>query len=453
MTTYSPTQNFRPIPHRPDRILFLHDLPAFLRDTVQFWRDTAHYGDVVELRFGPRRSYLISSADFAQQLLQKNNRNYIKEPRLVKVVEQGGAPSLFSTDGDEWLWRRRLMQPSFHRKQIASFGEAIESEADRFLSRWADEETRNIEEEMKALTMHIIGRTMFSVDMAGDSADLHHAYELLSQSFNDRLLSIIDYPAWVPTRANRQLKEANQIITKKLTAILQERRQTKEPKHDLLEMLMSAEENGHQFTPSQLLIEMSAIVFAGHETTALTLTWLFYLLAQHPEVEQRLLEEYAQQLGGRSPKIEEIAQLPYTTQVINEAMRLYPAAIVISRQLLEAESFGNHLLPAKANIVLNIGALHRDPRHWEHPDHFYPDHFAPSASAERHKFAFIPFSGGPRKCIGEPLAMAEMQLLLPTILQRYRLRLADGWRTRPKMKFTLVPESKMMMRIERRDRA
>ena len=450
-STTTPTSEFMMIdpPMRPDRRFLAGDFPAWDADKVGFWLDTGKIAPLVRLRFYYVPMVVVTDADYAQEILQKRNRNYVKEQRLMRIVETDASATMFSSDGDEWLWRRRLMQPAFHRKQIAKFGEAIVSETERLLSDWQDGVTIDVDEAMKLVTMMVIGRTMFNVDMTGDSAELHDAYRIVGQFIIERIAQLVPLPMWVPTKQHREFHQANKTVREALGTIIENRRKNPEPQNDLLDMLLTmVGEDG--FTPDQLIYEMSSIVFAGHETTANALTWLTYALSQHPEIEQKVHDELDTVLGGRIPTIADLADLPYLNQVINETLRYYPPAMATTRQSVEADSLDGFEIRANEQIFINIRGLHFDERYWDNPQTFDPERFSAENSAGRHKWAFLPFLNGPRKCIGEPLSRVEMQLILATILQRYRLHLPAGAVIEEEAGFTLQPKGGLKMILEAR---
>ncbi|MGB1249837.1 MAG: cytochrome P450 [Candidatus Promineifilaceae bacterium] len=436
-------------PTRSDRRFLTGDYSEWEADKIGFWRETGNMSPIVKLRFYYMNILLITDADYAQEILQKRNRNYIKEQRFMKVVETGASQTMFSSDGDEWIWRRRLMQPAFHRKQIAQFGEAIVGETDKLLSDWQVGSMLDVDEAMKVLTMMIIGRTMFNVDMAGDSADLHHAYRVVGQFIVDRVTNMLPIPIQVPLPSHREFLEASKTIREALTTIIDNRRISNEPHHDLLDMLLTMV-GDEGFTQEQLIFEMSSIVFAGHETTATTLTWLFYALTQHPEIEQKLFAELDTVLNGRTATASDLANLPYLNKVINETLRYYPSAILTTRQSVEADVLDGYQIRKDEQIFINIRGLHFDERYWDKPDEFDPERFSAERSKGRHKWAFLPFLNGPRKCIGEPLSRMEMQLITATILQRFRLCLPAGEVVQEEAGFVLQPKGGLNIRLEAR---
>lgn len=444
-----PNQVAKIPPRRPDGNLIVGDLFTFNKDRVGFFTDTGDIAPLVRFRMTYLDNLLVTDADFAKEILQTRNKNYVKEPRLMSILENGTSQVMFTADGDEWLWRRRLMQPAFHRKQVAQFCDAILDETKKHLADWQDGDRRDMDEEMKLVTMMIIGRTMFNVDMAGDSEELHEAYRTLGDNLVARIINPFHAPMWMPTQSNKEYKAVQKTVSQALTTIIEDRRKSQEPHNDLLDMLLAmadVEEGG--FTENQLIYEMSSIVFAGHETTATTLTWLLYALSQHPEVEQQLHQELDTVLNGRQPTIDDLDNLPYLNQVINETLRYYPAAISTTRQAVEADVIGGYEIREKENIFINIRGIHFDKRYWDNPDIFDPDRFTPERSADRHKWAFIPFLNGPRKCIGEPLSRVEMQLILATMLQRFRFRLPEGTIVEEDLGFVLRPKGGLEMFVE-----
>lgn len=437
-------------PRRPDTTFLLGDLPHFNADPIGYFTDTGKMNPMVRIRMAYIDNLLVTDAEFAQEILQKRNRNYVKEPRLNKILETGGDKVLFTTDGEEWIWRRRLMQPAFHRRQIAQFCDAIVEETEQYIARWQNGHTYDIDEAMKLVTMQIIGRTMFNVDMLDEASELHEAYRILGDFLIERISSPLHAPIWIPTKANREFWHVQNTIVDALQAIMDARLQSQEPHNDLLDMLLTMVDVEGGFTQRQMIFEMSSIVFAGHETTATTLTWLLYVLTQHPDVERKLYEEIDSVLEGRKPTMDDLANLPYLNRVINETMRIYPAARATTRQAIEADVIGGYNIRAGENVFINIRGIHLDERYWDDPMTFDPDRFLPERSANRHKWAFIPFLNGPRKCIGEPLSRVEMQLILAMILQRFRFTLPAGAVVEEDAGFVLRPKNGLDMIITAR---
>lgn len=432
------------------------DLPRFREDAIKFFYNVGMtHGPIARVRYLWIYQYVLTHPDYLQHVLQTNNRNYTKEQTLVQAVNLAGE-NLFSTDGDEWLKRRRLMQPAFHKQRLEAFGEMMTEVTQWKVGEWlaAANRTIELEHEMKDLTMNIIGRAMLSLDMRQRADQLHAAFNITSGFIIKQLQNPLHPPLWVPTADNRRFIKGRNTVNGTLDRVIQERLDTKAVQGDLLDMLLAtlAEEKEGQITLSraELLGELAGIVFAGHETTATTLTWLFYLLSQHPDVEAKLHEELDRVLCGRVPTFADLPHLTYTRMVIDETMRLYPAAWTLTRQAVNADEIGGYPIPAQSSILLNIYTVHHHPDFWENPETFDPERFTPERSADRHKFAFLPFGGGPRKCIGEPFALAEAQLVTATIAQQYRLRLLPGQDTSPFALFVLQTRQGLRMQLERR---
>ncbi|MEZ4616849.1 MAG: cytochrome P450 [Caldilineaceae bacterium] len=264
-------------------------------------------------------------------------------------------------------------------------------------------------------------------------------------------------PRFLPTQQNRRFNRATKTLDATIYGMIRERRatacnDTNTQSTDLLSMMMAARDadTGEAMTDEQLRHEIALLIFAGHDTTANALTWIFYLLSQHPEEEAKLHAELDSVLHGRTPTVDDLPNLPYTRMVIEESLRLYPPAWTIGRQSIQPDVIGGYTMPAKANLIVPIYVIHRDPRWWPDPERFDPERFTPERNAERHKFAYLPFGGGPRICIGSNFAMMEAQLVLATVAQRYRLRLVAGHVVKPKPVVMLCPSDGLPMVVARR---
>ncbi len=440
-------------PHRRDGVPILRDFLSYRADPLRFWLSSGQIAPIVRIGLGPLLEYwVVTDPDFLQHILQKNVKNYPRERRLSRLNRLDGPELMFNTDSwEEWLWRRRLLQPAFHRQQIAHFAEIMTEEAGRLAAGWQPGQAVNLGHAMKTLTMRIIGRTMFSADVGAETDELQETYELASAFTFERASSIWPPPLWLPLPANRRVKTAVSHRYSLLRRIVEGRLASGEVKGDLLDTLIGAhlEENGRRFSSEDLVGEMGGIVFAGHETTALTMMWLFYLLSQHPDVEARLLAEVEAVVGmDRPPMLDDLARMPYMQQVISETLRLYPPVYVTLREADADDEFGEYHIAKGTHFVLNIRGLHRDPRYWDNPEQFNPDRFAPEQAKNRDNFAFIPFLGGPKKCIGDSFAMMEMQLVVPTLLQQHRLRYDLAAPPVEKAGFVMEAEGGIEMRVD-----
>jgi len=303
--------------------------------------------------------------------------------------------------------------------------------------------------EMSSLTLDVTTRALFSADVSTDSDIIKQSMQSLLEHFNYRFERFYTLPERFPTPRNRRFWNKVQAMDSVAYDIIAKRRQSGEDTGDLLSMLLAArdEDTGEGMTDKQLRDEVVTFLGAGTETTAVTLTWTWYLLSTHPEVDQKLRAELAEVLGGRTPTLDDIPKLPYTRRIIEEALRLYPPAWANSRTALEDDEIGGYHIPAKSMVALCPYVTQRDPAFWDNPEGFDPDRFLPERSVGRPRYAYVPFSGGPRQCIGNEFALMEAQLVLATIAQHYRLHLVPGYPVEPHPIFTLRPRYGVTMTL------
>ena len=445
-----------PLPPGPKGHFFWGMLPELRQDMLGLYHDTApKYGDIVRLHFAGVDTFMLSHPDFFKQVLQDNNRNYKRNTFFNNIVKQFVGLSLFTADGDDWLSRRRLMQPAFHRQRLSAFGAVMADSSAKALERWdrgPNGQRLEFDQEMMALTLQVAGRALFSRNLLGESRALGDAFTRLSEFINFRMNTPFALPTFVPTGPNRKFRQAMRTVDGKIFEMIQERRRGGQPADDLLAMLMEARDadTGQGMTDAQLRNEIAVMMFAGHETTSVTLTWAFYLLSQNPLVEAQLHAELSRVLAGRAPTMADLPNLPYTRAVIDETLRLYPPAFGVTRQSLKADEFGGYRIPANASLTLVFYNAQRDPRFWDEPEEFDPARFSPERSAGRPPFAYLPFGAGPRQCIGNQFALTEAQLVLASISQRYQLRLVPGHPVQPNPIFTLRTSHGLPMTLQRR---
>lgn len=444
------------LPPGPKGNFFLGMMREFREDMLGLYQKVAHeYGDLATVRYMWVDTFAVNHPDHFKHILQERNRNYLRDPFITDIVKIFTGLNLFTSEGDYWLSQRRLMQPMFHRQRVANLGELMVKASQEMLTRWAalpPGQWVAIDEEMMRVTLTIVGQALFSVDLSGEAKTLGEAFTLTSEYVNHRMGAYVALPLFLPTRRNRELKQAMQTVDEVVNGIIRERRASGVDKGDLLAMLMQAkdEDTGQGLNDEQLRSEVSTMIFAGHETTATALTWALYLLSQNPAAEAKLHAELAQVLGGRAPTLADLPNLPYNRMVVEETMRLYPPAWSLGRKSLKADSFGGYTFPGNAQFTLNIYAVHRDPRWWENPEKFDPERFTPERSANRPPFAYLPFGGGPRLCIGNTFALTEAQLILATIAQRYQLRLKPNHPVRPNPIFVLRTSHGLPMQLQAR---
>ncbi|HSC40446.1 MAG TPA: cytochrome P450, partial [Chitinophagaceae bacterium] len=389
-------------------------------------------------------------------VLVDNNRNYTKSLayKMVKLLLGNG---ILTSEGDFWRKQRRLIQPAFHKQKIAGMAammvQRIEQEATLF-EQYADGGAGiDMHTSMTSLTLDIIARAIFSEGVTDKGVMIARQITLLNQYVTDKINKPFRLPPGIPTPFNIRERKAINALNQVIYEIIDARRKEKTPKDDLLSMLLEAwdEETGESMDNRQLRDEVMTIFIAGNETTANALTWALYLLSQHPAEEQKMVAEIDEQLNnGVRPGYETLQAFPYTRQVIEESMRLYPPAWVVGRRAQEEDELGGYRVPKGTNILVPIFYLHRSSEYWDQPEQFKPERFAPEKRAGIDRYVYFPFGAGPRMCIGNNFAMMEMQLILVVLYRRFRFRLPENFAVKAKPLITLRPENGMMMRVERR---
>lgn len=413
------------------------------------------YGSVARIPLGMLGDlYAISSAQGAQHVLQDNNRAYHKSKTLTPLFDfLTLGPSLFTDNGEVWLKQRRLVQPAFHRHKLEHFVSGMTESANKMLAGW-DQLPRgtqiNAEDAMMDVTLSIVGKALFGVDLADNSSAIGKAYLQMTRYFTYRQETAFPPPIWVPTPMNRDTSRAKAFVKAEIARMLEERRASKEARHDLLQMLLESRyEDGSPMEDARLRSEISLFLLAGHETTATALTWAFHELSRHPEIESRLLEELRRVLNGRAPTLEDLPKLEYTRAVLEETMRLYPPAWGVARLAVEDDVVDGYAIPRGANVMVFSYGIQRDAKYWPEPERFNPNRFL-TPDPSRPRFAYLPFGGGPRGCIGNIFAMMEGQVILASVLQRFALRVKPGYTPQPWALFTLKPRHGMPVILEPR---
>jgi cytochrome P450 len=432
-------------------------LPEVRRDPLRFLTETARtYGEVARYRLGPLRSFLISGPDGVRHVLQENVRNYTKDHFSYSMVRWVAGDGLLTSQGDFWLRQRRLAQPAFHRQRIAALGAGMARAATERVDSWAPaaESGRPIDaaEEMTHLALRIVGESLFGGGLGERTATVSRAFTTISEQLVTRFRTMRLLPPVLPFGQDRAFREATAALDEVVYGIIAERRRRGGDSGDLLSMLMLAqdEETGERMDDRQLRDEVLTMLVAGHETTATTLAWAWALLARHPEVERRLHTELDEALAGRAPAAEDLPRMPYTRMVIDETLRLYPPAYIVSRKVMEEDEIAGFRIPAGVSVDISPYVTHRSPALWERPDAFEPERFTPERAAGRHRYAYFPFSGGPRQCIGNSFALMEAQLVLATVAQRYRLRPLHTGPLDAEPLITLRPRGGLPVMLERR---
>jgi cytochrome P450 len=453
MDTAAVKTNLRP--PGPRGQFLLGNLNELRKDRLAFTiRLAERYGPVSQFRMLGRPLYMVYHPDGVKRILQENAHNYSKESALFNPLKPVLGNGLFLSEGEFWLRQRRLMQPAFHRQKISAFAGTMTGVAEEVVESWrpsaAGGRPVDAAAEMMRLTLDVACRALFSSDIRGEARVIGEALAVLLADVTFRFDHPFYFPPSVPTLHNRRFLRAVAELDRIVFSMIEQRRRQTEWPNDLLSLLLEArdEETGQGMTDRQLRDELVTLLLAGHETTANALSWALYLLSKHPESERRVRAELDAALGGRIPTAADLPDLGYTRRVIDEAMRLFPPVWITNRVALEADEVCGFILPKGALVSLSPYATHRLPEFWENPEGFDPDRFITERSKERPHYAYFPFGGGPRLCIGKGFALMEAPLVLATILQRCRLELLAGREVRPLALATLRPDGGLPMMVK-----
>ena len=436
------------------------------------------YGNVVRYPVGPLAAYLVVHPDGVKHVLQDNAKNYSKDTFQYNLLSSITGRGLLTSDGDFWLRQRRLAQPAFHRQRIAGFAGLMTAYAEAMVARWehfaARGEPIDVASEMMHLALQIVGKALFSIEIGDEADELAQATLVVLDHIVGRARTFGMVPQWLPTPGNLRYRKALAVLDAAVTTTIAQRRRDPGNTADLLAMLMSArdaetgrgatvpeaqrsgtmvpEAQRSGMTDRQFRDEVMTILIAGHETVASALAWTWYLLATDPTAEAKLHVELAAVLGGHTPRVDDLSDLRYTQAVFEEVLRLYPPAWIITRRALADDEILGYRVPVNALVVTSPYVTHRQAALWPDPEAFDPGRFSEARVADRPRFAYYPFGGGPRLCIGDQFAMTEAKLVIATVAQRCRLIPVPGHPIAVEPGVTLRPKHGLMMRIEMRDR-
>ena len=431
----------------------------FAEDPFRFYETfIPKYGDLFRIKsvffiLRPEFDHMvvISNPDMVKHVMLDNNRNYVKSTayNALKLLLGNG---LLTSEGDFWRKQRKLMQPGFHRERLASFVKTYSDVTQEMIQRWSElEDGAEIDasEEFMQITLDIVCRAMFSSDVSDAIEVVNREFDYANQKLINRIKAPIPIPLSFPLPHIRRERNSYEAIKNVVANIIEKRRGSNEHYDDLLAMLMEVEDadTGEKMSNQQIQDEVITIFLAGHETTAVAMSWLVHCLDENPEVVEKILEEEKRVLKGSVPTIENLQSLEYTRMVIDETLRLYPPVWVIGRHSVEADVIGGYDIPKNTNCLIPLYYMHRDPKHWEDPEQFKPERFSKENSKGRHKFVYFPFGGGPRLCIGNNFALMEMQVIVPMMVRAFKMAKPKNFTFKKEPLITMRPNPHMKMVI------
>jgi len=422
------------------------------RDPLTFLPGIAReFGDIAHLRFGRQDLFLVSHPDQIRDILVTHSRQFKKGKGLEGAKRLLGE-GLLTSEGDFHLRQRRLAQPAFHRERVAAYAAVMVECAERMGMSWREDDEVDMAREMSRLTMTIVGRTLFGSEVEGEAEEIGEAIASTLTMFNHVFLPFAELLDYLPFGPGPRFRKARERLDQTIYRMITEHRSSGQDRGDLLSMLILARDDENHAAPmtdQQIRDEAITIFLAGHETTALALTWTWYLLSRHPEVEQRMRRELDEVLGSRRATMDDWPSLRYTEMVLAESMRLYPPVWVLGRRALQDYQLGAYTIPERAIVLTSQWVVNHDERWYPDPFRFDPERWRPEARAARPKFSYFPFGGGPRICVGETFAWVEAGLVLATLARWWRPVLAGGQKIDPRPGITLRPRNGIRMVLER----
>jgi len=437
-------------PPGPKPRFLIGNFPLASPDPLKTFTSWAReFGDIFYYRAGWIHVYFLNHPDLIESVLVNQADNFLKD-RVIQNSRWFLGDGLLTSEGASWRRQRRFCQPAFHRQRLQSYAETITSTAHEFLSSWKDGETRDLHQEMMQLTLHIVAKVLFSVEVQSETAGVAQALNLLMKHTSGARMILPPAVRHLPLPFLIRVRRAVRRLDDVVYSIIRQRRTKGDVQQygDLLSMLMGAvDEDGSRMSDRQLRDEIMTFLLAGHETTALSLSWTWYLLSQNRSMEAKLEQELGRVLGRRMPNFSDLPQLCYAEAVIKESMRLYPPAWSLARTATKDCEIASYRIPAGANVVMSQWIMHRNPRFYEDPERFNPDRWSSEATQRLPRFAYFPFGGGARLCIGASFAMMETVLLPAAIAQKFRFELVPGHPIIPVPSITLRPKYGMKMTL------
>lgn len=425
-------------------------LPEIRRDELDYLaRLVREYGDICRVKVVNIPAYILSRPDYIESVLITNQKNFIKSVYLRESKALFGR-GILTSDGDFWREQRRMLQPAFHHQRVATYTRVMMKHAAAMLESWHDGEERDIHQDMMDLTMKIIAEVLFGDDIASKTTEIAEALRVFFDQFDDRF-GLYAIPEWLPTPGNVRYRRAIARLNDLVNSLIRQRQAMRQDSGDLLAALLRArDDNGGGMSEAQLRDEMMTLFFTGHETTALALSWAWYLLGKNPAVADRLAGEIDKVLEGRQPTYPDLPRLAYAELVMKETLRLYPPAYAVVREAVEDCEIGGYRIPAGATLAMFQWVVHRDPRYFENPEEFVPERWKGDFQKRLPRCAYFPFGAGPRLCIGDGFAKTEVPLLLAAIAQQYRVELVPQYPVLLSPSLTLRPRKGIKVIVRKR---
>ena len=428
----------RPLPIFGNLLSFRNDQLGYLQQLQR------SYGKMATLYAGKTPIVLLFRPEHVRYVLTENPRNFTNREAAGNLQELIG-DGLLTIDGETHRQQRRIVQPAFHKKRVDSYADIMVKHTLEMLETWHEGEKMDAARAMQELTLRIVAKCLFNVDLSDDVGDLGSSFTAMIANPVSLAEGFLGLRIDKPFTAYGRRMAARRAVDTFIYKLIERRRSEKQDVGDVLSMLLTTHDEEQSLTDTQIRDHIMTFVAAGHETTSLALTWTFYLLSEHPTVYEKLLNELQSVLGESAPTVDTIGKLPYLEWVLNESMRLYPPAWTQGRQSIDEFDLDGYHLPAGTMFMFSQWVMHRLPEIWEAPDEFRPERWDPVSGQKVPQWAYFPFGGGPRICIGMPFAQLEAKLLLATILQHYRLQLASGYRLQLSPLITLRPKHGMPM--------
>ncbi|MGA2985947.1 MAG: cytochrome P450 [Terriglobia bacterium] len=442
-----------PVPPGPKGHFLVGSLPEIQRDELDFLMRQVHeHGDVVHVRVVNHHAYVLSHPRDIETVLVSKSSNFIKSVFLRESKALFG-DGLLTSDGGLWQRQRRALQPAFHHDHVLSYTRTMADSTARMLATWQDGEERDVHQDMTRLTMEIVAKVLFGEEISSDAEQACEAFGLFFQQYDERF-GLYLIPEWLPTPENiryrRSIKRLDEIVLRIIRCKVASANGNGHAPDVLSILLSAAEGKGAGMAERQVRDEMMTLFFTGHETTALALAWTFYLLGQNPEAEKKLQAEVDAVLGGRAPNFQDLARMPFLEMVFKESLRLYPPAFGVVREAVNDCEIGGYPIPKGATLAMFQWVVHRDPRFFNRPEEFIPERWEKDFAKTLPRCAYFPFGAGPRLCIGNTFAQAEVPMILAAIVQKFQLKLVPGHRVATAPSLTLRPLKGIRVTLKKR---